>query len=98
VLWLLVVLVVGPDSMAGAGAGGACQSGPRSSWLALGPWPVDPRHITSRGELIQAFEYLACLLLGPDALHRNHVDLAGQIAALHPTPTRQAAARSGTAV
>ena len=58
----------------------------------LGPWPVDPQRIASRGDLVRAFEYLACLLLGPDARHRHHRALAEQIAARNPTPARQTAA------
>jgi hypothetical protein len=57
----------------------------------LGPWPVDPRQVASRGELVKAFEYLACRLLGPEALHRHHRDLAEQMAAIRPTPARRAA-------
>jgi hypothetical protein len=38
----------------------------------LGPWPVDPATVLTRGQLIQAFEYLSLLNLGPDARNWNH--------------------------
>jgi hypothetical protein len=45
----------------------------------LGPWPVAPDRVTTRGDLIGAFEHLALLLLGPAARTHNHHDLAQQI-------------------
>src|SRR5262249_26886429 len=33
----------------------------------LGPWPVDPALVATRAELVQAFDYLALLMLGPPA-------------------------------
>ncbi len=63
----------------------------RAGWH-LGPWPVDPRQVASRGDLVQAFEYLACLFLGPQARNRHHLDLADRLGAAHPTPAGQAAA------
>lgn len=38
----------------------------------LGPWPVDPRRISTRQEVIAAFEYLALLKCGQDAAHWHH--------------------------
>jgi hypothetical protein len=38
----------------------------------LGPWPVKPAEIASRAELVQAFDYLALLRLGPSAYAWNH--------------------------
>jgi len=45
----------------------------------LGPWPVAPDRVTTRGDLVRAFEYLALFLLGPDASTHHHRDLARQI-------------------
>jgi hypothetical protein len=56
----------------------------------LGPWPVDPSAIRSPRELIQAFEYLALLLLGFEARSRHHLDLAEQLSSRANTnPARQ---------
>jgi hypothetical protein len=68
--------------------------GVRSAWQ-LGPWPVNPHHLASRGDLVKAFEYLACLLLGPQALTANHLDLVERIAANRPAAARQAAGELG---
>lgn len=38
----------------------------------LGPWPVDPSHLTSREEVVAAVDYLALLQLGPEARTWNH--------------------------
>jgi hypothetical protein len=42
----------------------------------LGPWPVDPAAVRTREELIQAFEYLSVLRLGPAARHWHHLAIA----------------------
>jgi hypothetical protein len=47
----------------------------------LGPWPVAPNAVHTRGELVRAFEYLALLILGPAARTENHNDLAHQLGA-----------------
>lgn len=43
---------------------------------ALGRWPVDPRTIASREELVRAFEYLSILLCGDAARVWNHLTIA----------------------
>jgi hypothetical protein len=45
----------------------------------LGPWPVRPDRVTTRLELIWAFEYLALRDLGPTAQSRNHRALAASL-------------------
>jgi hypothetical protein len=37
-----------------------------------GPWPVNPAQIRTRGQLVQAFEYLSLLNFGLDAQSWNH--------------------------
>jgi hypothetical protein len=46
----------------------------------LGPWPVDPREVLSREQLVQAFEYLSLLNLGPRARNWNHRLIAVRLA------------------
>jgi hypothetical protein len=48
---------------------------------SLGPWPVAPNAVHTRGELIRAFEYLSLLILGPSARTDNHNDLAQRLGA-----------------
>jgi hypothetical protein len=45
----------------------------------LGPWPVDPRHITDREALVRAFEYLSVLVCGGGARVWNHVTIASAL-------------------
>lgn len=42
-------------------------------------WPVLPGAVATRGDLVRAFEYLALLVLGLDAQHRHHLDLARRL-------------------
>jgi hypothetical protein len=57
-------------------------SGKRRAGLALlGPWPVDPTQVASRGQLVHAFDYLAVLLLGADVRTWNHRAIAGKLTA-----------------
>lgn len=63
-------------------AGGASEE-----WR-LGPWPVAPEAVTTRQELVRAFEYVALLCLGRRASTCNHRELAGRLAeqdAANPT-------------
>jgi hypothetical protein len=56
----------------------------------LGPWPVRPESVSTRDDLVRAFEYLALLLLGPGARSRNHRAIAAGLG-------RDDAARRGAA-
>ena len=52
---------------------------PQLALAVLGPWPVDPARISTREQLIQAFEYLAVLVLGRPARTANHRDIADSL-------------------
>jgi hypothetical protein len=54
---------------------------PQVALAVLGPWPVDPARIGTREQLVQAFEYLALLLLGSPARTANHRDIADSLGA-----------------
>jgi hypothetical protein len=45
----------------------------------LGPWPVSPGHVDSRGQLILAFDYLAQLRCGPHAKAWHHRAIAARL-------------------
>jgi hypothetical protein len=49
----------------------------------LGPWPVSPDHIGSRGQLISAFDYLAQLRCGPNAKAWHHRAIAERLPREH---------------
>jgi hypothetical protein len=61
-----------------------------------GPWPVDPRDIRTRAQLVTAFEYLSVLECGPQARTWNHVTIADGLRAAVPdsAPYADALARS----
>lgn len=52
----------------------------------LGPWPVQPGEVSTRGELIQAFEYLALLKLGRSAGAAHHKSIANRLASPQADP------------
>jgi hypothetical protein len=54
-----------------------------------GPWPVDPAYVTTRTQLVQAFDYLALLLLGDEVRTWNHVAVAKKLG--EEAPRRPAA-------
>jgi hypothetical protein len=58
-----------------SGAGGRRSVNRRQ----LGPWPVNPMGIMTPAELIQAFEYLSLLRLGPDSRSWNHRMIAAHL-------------------
>lgn len=67
---------------------------PRESSAALaggGGWPIDPRQINSREDVVKAFEYLSVLLCGPGAKTWTHSTIADELTSL-------AASEPGTAL
>jgi hypothetical protein len=56
----------------------------------LGPWPVDPRTISTREELVKAFEYLSVLICGPAARMWTHGTIASALADLATTHSEAA--------
>ncbi len=51
----------------------------------LGPWPVDPRAINTREDVVKAFEYLSVLICGPSARNWTHSTIAEALADLATT-------------
>lgn len=93
VLFLAVVGLAGLLLWWGGGWLKQVRQAARLAWR-LGPWPVSPGAVTSRADLVRAFEYLALLRLGPAARTQHHLDLARQIGAqpdLDPQRRRDAA-------
>ena len=56
------------------------SSGGRRAAPGLGPWPVDPGQIATRGDLVKAFDYLAVLTFGFKARPWNHRAVARSLA------------------
>jgi hypothetical protein len=66
----------------------------RTAGWELGPWPVRPGEVSTRNELVLAFEHLALSCLGPGALTCHHLELAermGEQPALDGDRRREAA-------
>jgi len=79
ILWVVLILVAGVLiwKLLGGNIPGVGRSAKRS-WR-LGPWPVAPGAVSSRKEVILAFEYLSLLRVGPEAKSRNHLELAAEL-------------------
>ena len=63
----------------------------------LGPWPVDPRRIATREDLVLAFEYQSVLTCGREARTWTHGTIAralADLAATHLETARQLARAS----
>jgi hypothetical protein len=66
--------------------------GEAETWR-LGSWPVSPAGVSTRRDLVRAFEYLALLRLGADASTHHHRELAKRLAEQgEGEPTRRQAA------
>ncbi|HVS37064.1 MAG TPA: hypothetical protein VMS17_16000 [Gemmataceae bacterium] len=79
ILWIaaLALLIAAGWTAVAAARRRAGRKGARP-WSA-GPWPVRPSQVSTRGDLIRAFEHLAYLLLGPSARSLNHLDVAARL-------------------
>lgn len=51
----------------------------------LGPWPIDPRRINTREDVVKAFEYLSVLICGMAAKNWTHNTIADALADLATT-------------
>jgi hypothetical protein len=63
---------------------GVRRLGSTAKGWRLGPWPVAPGAVATRGDLVAAFEYLALLNLGPAARACHHLALAASLGELGP--------------
>jgi hypothetical protein len=90
-VWLAVLVVVGVllwRLLAWRQARAAAAAGWR-----LGPWPIHPAAVRTRGDLVRAFEYLSLLLLGRTALTWNHLEIAARLSTDPQASQGNAAAR-----
>ncbi|MBA4189967.1 MAG: hypothetical protein C0467_18435 [Planctomycetaceae bacterium] len=58
--------------------------------VGVGAWPVDPRSISTREDVVKAFEYLSVLICGPSAKNWTHSTIATTLADLATTHERTA--------
>jgi hypothetical protein len=93
VLWGMVIGLLALVLWRAGGLWGKLGTGQAAGWQ-LGPWPVRPGEVSTRGELVLAFEHLALLCLGPGALTCHHLELGqliGELPALDRDRRREAA-------
>jgi len=81
-VWILVVL--GLILVVWQIARRVGRSGLAASGWRLGSWPVNPANISTRAELIAAFDYLALLCLGRQARTWNHSAIGDSLASTKP--------------
>jgi hypothetical protein len=72
VVWWKWSDIVHPRAVVGSGDG-------------PGPWPIDPRAINTREDVVKAFEYLSVLICGPGAKTWTHSTIADELTALVAT-------------
>ena len=78
-IWVAVLMLIGAAGwMAYAAAQGQAAAARSKDW-APGPWPVLPSQVSTRQDLIRAFEHLAYLCLGRTARTLNHLDVASRL-------------------
>ena len=53
--------------------------------VSLGEWPIDPRRIATREDVVKAFEYLSVLICGPEAKTWTHATIAEALTGLART-------------
>jgi hypothetical protein len=79
-VWLVVLAAAAGVLWRAGGLVERVRQARAAAWR-LGPWPVRPEDVATRGDLVRAFEHLALLCLGPDARTHHHLDLAARIGA-----------------
>ncbi len=80
VVWIAALALLAAAAwMAFAVARRQAASRLRARPWSPGPWPVRPSQVSTRRDLIRAFEHLAYLLLGQPARSLNHLDVADRL-------------------
>ena len=78
-IWVAVLLLIGAAVWMAYAAARSQTAAARSKDWAPGPWPVLPSQVSTREDLIRAFEHLAYLCLGRTARTLNHLDVASRL-------------------
>jgi hypothetical protein len=78
-VWVVVLALFGVAAWLALRAAKRQADGARAKAWSAGPWPVHPSRVSTREDLIRAFEHLAFLCLGPTARHLNHLDVASRL-------------------
>jgi hypothetical protein len=91
VVWIAAVALFGAAAWLAFRTARLQAAGARTKAWSAGPWPVRPSQVSTREDLIRAFEHLAFLCLGPVARTLNHLDVAGRLGKMGDGRTAAAA-------
>jgi hypothetical protein len=80
VVWVAVLALLGAAAWMAVVMARRQAAAARAKPWSPGPWPVPPSQVSTRADLIRAFEHLAYLLLGRKARTLNHLDAATRLA------------------
>jgi hypothetical protein len=78
-VWAFALALFGVAAVLALRAAHRQAAGARAKAWSAGPWPVHPSRVSTREDLIRAFEHLAFLCLGPAARNLNHLEVAGRL-------------------
>jgi len=78
-IWLALVVLLLVAAWKSRGWYRDAQAEKAGSGWQLGAWPVSPAQVTTRSDLVRAFEYLAFLCLGPSAGTCHHREVAERL-------------------
>ncbi len=78
-VWIVALGLFGAAAVIALRAASRQAAAARAKAWSVGPWPVDPSRVTTREDLIRAFEHLAFLRIGLAARPLNHLDVAGRL-------------------
>jgi hypothetical protein len=84
--WLWLVLFAVLAFVLWKSVGNRLSGGEEAVTEKVGPWPVAPAAVSTRRDLVLAFEYLALKCLGPAARAQNHLALAAELGEQAPAP------------
>ncbi len=78
-VWVIALVLLGVAAWAAFAVARRQAAHAKANGWTPGPWPVHPSRVSTREDLIRAFEHLAYLCLGRAAGPLNHLDVAARL-------------------
>ena len=78
-VWVVALALIGVAAWAAFAVARRQAANAKANGWTPGPWPVHPSRVSTRADLIRAFEHLAYLCLGRVARSLNHLDVAARL-------------------
>ncbi len=85
VVLILLALIIGAVMWWKWGAILMAAKGAKAAEAGVAAWPIDPREIKTREDVVKAFEFLSVLLCGPGAKTWTHSTIAEELSMLAET-------------